>query len=425
MVGGAARADGASGEATAAPPRQDGPRIRVPLLDLTAQYAAVEDDVRRAIDPILQSQQFVLGEAVRECERAVAHYCGCAHGIGVSSGTDALLVALMAEGVGPGDEVVTTPFSFFATAGVVARLGATPVFADVDPVTLNLDPAEVERRVTKRTKALMPVHLFGRMADMDPIMEIARRRRLVVIEDAAQAAGAEYKGRRAGSIGHYGCLSFFPTKNLGAFGEGGMVVTNDANRARKVAALRVHGQTGEYVHAWVGGNFRLDALQAAVVRAKLPWLDGWSERRRANARAYARLFAASALGDDPRVELPGADDPPGGRQVFNQYVVRLPHRDAVKNRLARAGIGTAVYYPLPLHLQPCFSELGGRAGDCPASERAAARALALPVYPELAGEMIEAVAKAVEQAVAEEDGKAAAADRAGGEAGRAAGADAA
>ena len=403
MVGGAARADAGSAAAPAEPPRQGGPRPRrVPLLDLAAQYAAIEDDVRKAIDPILRSQQFVLGEAVRECERAVAQYCGCAHGIGVSSGTDALLVALMAEGVGPGDEVVTTPFSFFATAGVVARLGATPVFADVDPTTLNVDPAEVERRVTKRTKVLMPVHLFGRMADMDPIMDIARRRRLVVIEDAAQAIGAEYKGRRAGSIGHYGCLSFFPTKNLGAFGEGGMVITNDADRARKVAALRVHGQTGEYVHALVGGNFRLDALQAAVVRAKLPWLDGWSEGRRANARRYAELLGRrqQGPGGDSGLELPRMEEPPGGRQVFNQYVVRVPNRDAVRAALARAQIGTAVYYPLPLHLQPCFSGLGGRRGDCPVSERAADRVLALPVYPDLAETAIQRVAEAVEDAVA-------------------------
>ncbi len=375
--------------------------MKVPLLDLTAQYAAIEQDVRRAVAPLLRSQKFVLGEAVRECERRVAHYCGSAHGVGVSSGTDALLVALMAEGVGPGDEVVTTPFSFFATAGVVARLGATPVFADIDPATLNIDPAQVERRITKRTKVLMPVHLFGRMADMDPIMDMAERHGLVVIEDAAQAIGAEYRGRRAGSIGHYGCFSFFPTKNLGAFGEGGMVVTNDVARAERVAALRVHGQTGEYMHDWVGGNFRLDALQAAVVQAKLPWLDGWTEARGANARRYSELFADSALGGDPRVELPCTADPPGGRQVFNQYVLRVPNRDSVRRRLAQAGIGTGVYYPVPLHLQPCFAELGGKEGDCPASERAADGALALPVYPELAEEAIETVAREVERAVAD------------------------
>lgn len=376
-----------------------GPADPVPLLDLSAQFAQVEAEVRAAIDAVVRSQRFVLGEVVEECERALARYCGCAHAVGVSSGTDALLAALMAEGVGPGDEVVTTPYSFFATAGVVARLGATPVFADVDPVTLNIDPAQIERRVTKRTKVLVPVHLFGRMADMTPIMDIAERHGLVVVEDAAQAIGAEYRGRRAGSIGHYGCFSFFPSKNLGAFGDGGMVVTNDAERARKVAALRMHGQTRQYFHDVVGGNFRLDALQAAVVRAKLPRLDGWTEGRRANARRYADLLGREELGD-LGLELPAMDDPPGGRQVFNQYVVRVPDRDAVRAALGRAQIGTAVYYPLPLHLQPCFSGLGGRRGDCPASERAADRALALPVYPELAAGAIQRVAEALEGALA-------------------------
>lgn len=371
----------------------------VPLLDLSAQFAQVEAEVRAAIDAVVRSQRFVLGEVVEECERALARYCGCAHAVGVSSGTDALLAALMAEGVGPGDEVVTTPYSFFATAGVVARLGATPVFADVDPVTLNIDPAQIERRVTQRTKALVPVHLFGRMADMAPIMDIAERHGLVVVEDAAQAVGAEYQGRRAGSIGHYGCFSFFPTKNLGAFGDGGMVVANDAERAGRVAALRMHGQTRQYFHDVVGGNFRLDALQAAVVRAKLPRLDGWTEGRRANARRYADLLGREDLGD-LGLELPAMEEPPGGRQVFNQYVVRVPNRDAVRAALERARIGTAVYYPLPLHLQPCFSGLGGRRGDCPASERAADRALALPVYPELADGAIQRVAEALEGALA-------------------------
>ena len=371
----------------------------VPLLDLSAQFAQVEAEVRAAIDAVVRSQRFVLGEVVEECERALARYCGCAHAVGVSSGTDALLAALMAEGVGPGDEVVTTPYSFFATAGVVARLGATPVFADVDPVTLNIDPAQIERRVTQRTKALVPVHLFGRMADMAPIMDIAERHGLVVVEDAAQAVGAEYRGRRAGSIGHYGCFSFFPTKNLGAFGDGGMVVANDAERAGRVAALRMHGQTRQYFHDVVGGNFRLDALQAAVVRAKLPRLDGWTEGRRANARRDADLLGREDLGD-LGLELPAMEEPPGGRQVFNQYVVRVPNRDAVRAALERAQIGTAVYYPLPLHLQPCFSGLGGRRGDCPASERAADRALALPVYPELADGAIQRVAEALEGALA-------------------------
>lgn len=379
--------------------RLPGTRDAVPLLDLSAQFAQVEAEVRAAVDDVVRSQRFVLGEVVEECERALARYCGCAHAVGVSSGTDALLAALMAEGVGPGDEVVTTPYSFFATAGVVARLGATPVFADVDPVTLNIDPAQVERRVTKRTKAIVPVHLFGRMADMAPIMDVAERRGLVVVEDAAQAVGAEYRGRRAGSIGHYGCFSFFPSKNLGAFGDGGMVVADDAERARRVAALRMHGQTRQHLHDVVGGNFRLDALQAAVVQAKLPWLDDWTEGRRANARRYADLLGRRELGD-LGLELPAAEDPPGGRQVFNQYVVRVPKRDAVRAALGRAQIGTAVYYPIPLHLQPCFSGLGGRRGDCPVSERAADRALALPVYPELSEAAVQRVAGALEDALA-------------------------
>lgn len=379
--------------------RLPGTRDAVPLLDLSAQFAQVEAEVRAAVDDVVRSQRFVLGEVVEECERALARYCGCAHAVGVSSGTDALLAALMAEGVGPGDEVVTTPYSFFATAGVVARLGATPVFADVDPVTLNIDPAQVERRVTKRTKAIVPVHLFGRMADMAPIMDVAERRGLVVVEDAAQAVGAEYRGRRAGSIGHYGCFSFFPSKNLGAFGDGGMVVADDAERARRVAALRMHGQTRQHFHDVVGGNFRLDALQAAVVQAKLPRLDDWTEGRRANARRYADLLGRRELGD-LGLELPAAEDPPGGRQVFNQYVVRVPKRDAVRAALGRAQIGTAVYYPIPLHLQPCFSGLGGRRGDCPVSERAADRALALPVYPELSEAAVQRVAGALEDALA-------------------------
>ena len=264
--------------------------MKVPLLDLTAQYASIRDEIDRALAGVVTSQRFVLGTVVEACEEAVARYTGSTCGIGVSSGTDALLVALMAEGIGPGDEVVTTPYSFFATAGAIARVGATPVFADIDPVTLNLDPAQVAGRITKRTRAIIPVHIFGQMAEMEPIMEIARSRGLVVIEDAAQSIGAEHEGRRAGSIGHYGCFSFFPSKNLGCFGDGGMVVTDDAARADRVRALRVHGEGVRYRHKLVGGNFRLDALQAAVIRAKLPHLDGWTDARRSNAALYTRLL---------------------------------------------------------------------------------------------------------------------------------------
>jgi len=371
--------------------------MKVPLLDLTAQYASIRGDIEDALAAVVASQRFILGPEVEACEEAVADYAGCRHGIGVSSGTDALLVTLMAEGIGPGDEVVTTPYSFFATAGSVARVGATPVFADIDPVTLNVDPGRIAACVTARTRAVIPVHIFGQMAEMAPIMEIAESHGLVVIEDAAQAIGATHGGRRAGSVGHYGCLSFFPSKNLGCFGDGGMVVTNDAGRANRVRALRVHGEAVEYRHGVVGGNFRLDALQAAVVRAKLPHLDGWSDARRANAARYGRLLGDFAHEHPRRLRLPATVT---DRHVFNQYVVRVANRDLVRERLAAAGIGTAIYYPVPLHLQECFSGLGYAAGDLPESERAAELALALPVYPELAGARIEYVAGVLRAALA-------------------------
>ena len=370
--------------------------MKVPLLDLTAQYASIRDEIDDAVAEVVTSQRFVLGPVVEACEDAVARYTGSAHGIGVSSGTDALLVALMAEGIGPGDEVVTTPYSFFATAGVIARVGATPVFADIDPVSLNLDPERVADRITKRTRAIIPVHIFGQMADMVPIMEIARSHGLVVIEDAAQAIGAEHGGRRAGSTGHYGCFSFFPSKNLGCFGDGGMVVTNDAARADRVRALRIHGEGVKYHHPIVGGNFRLDALQAAVIRAKLPHLDGWSDSRRANAALYAQLLEDLAHREPSLLTLPRVVT---DRHVFNQYVVRVADRDRVRERLTAAGIGTAVYYPLPLHLQKCFAGLGYRRGDLPESERAADRAIALPIYPELTTEQMRRVALALRAAL--------------------------
>ena len=371
--------------------------MKVPLLDLTAQYASIRDEIDRALAGVVTSQRFVLGTVVEACEEAVARYTGSTCGIGVSSGTDALLVALMAEGIGPGDEVVTTPYSFFATAGAIARVGATPVFADIDPVTLNLNPAQVAGRITKRTRAIIPVHIFGQMAEMEPIMEIARSRGLVVIEDAAQSIGAEHEGRRAGSIGHYGCFSFFPSKNLGCFGDGGMVVTDDAARADRVRALRVHGEGVRYRHKLVGGNFRLDALQAAVIRAKLPHLDGWTDARRSNAALYTRLLGDFARREPSLLTLPRVVT---DRHVFNQYVVRVADRDRVREQLTAAGIGTAIYYPLPLHLQECFAGLGYRSGDLPESERAADRALALPVYPELTKEQIRYVAGALQGALA-------------------------
>ena len=368
----------------------------VPLLDLKPQYAAVKDEVDAAVADVIASQRFVLGPVVEACEEAVAAYCGCRHGVGVSSGTDALLLALMAEGIGPGDEVVTTPFTFFATAGAVARVGATPVFVEIDPSTFNIDPSLIEAKITPRTRAVVPVHLFGQMAEMAPVMEVADRHGLVVIEDAAQSIGAERDGQRAGSVGHYGCFSFFPTKNLGAFGDGGMITTNDPARAGKLRTLRVHGEHRKYHHRTVGGNFRLDALQAAVVLAKLPHLDGWIEARSRNAALYRRLIGA--LPDEPRERICLPREAPG-RHVWNQFVVQVPCRDLVKERLVAAGVGTAVYYPVPLHLQECFAELGYAPGDLPVSEEAAAQVLALPVFSELPSAAIRYVTRALGKAV--------------------------
>ena len=369
---------------------------KVPLLDLTAQYAAIGEEVDDAVARVVRSQRFVLGPVVEACEEAVADYVGARHGVGVSSGTDALLIALMAEGIGPGDEVVTTPFSFFATAGVISRVGATPVFADVDPVSLNIDPGRVAERITERTRAIMPVHLFGQMADMAPILEVARDRGIAVIEDAAQAIGARHEGRRAGSVGDYGCFSFFPTKNLGGWGDGGMVVTSDPERAERLRVLRVHGETTRYHHRLVGGNFRLDALQAAVLLAKLPHLEGWTAARIANAALYTRLLGRVAG------ECGEALQPPqvvAGRHVFNQYVIRVADRDRVRADLEAAGVGTAIYYPIPLHLQECFADLGHRPGDLPVSERAAGRVLALPVFPDLTESQIRHVARSLRAAL--------------------------
>lgn len=368
--------------------------MKVPLLDLAGQYASIKPEIDSALARVVDSQRFVLGPVVEACEDAVAAYVGSAHGVGVSSGTDALLVALMAEDIGTGDEVVTTPFSFFATAGAICRVGATPVFVDIDPVTFNIDPALIESKVTARTRAIIPVHLFGQMAEMAPIMEIAGRHGLVVIEDAAQAIGARHNGRRAGSIGHYGCFSFFPTKNLGGYGDGGIVVTHDPARAETLRALRVHGETSRYHHRFVGGNFRLDALQAAVIGAKLPHLDRWTDARIDNASLYHSLLRDVAARRPNAVALPRTVT---GRHVFNQFVVRTAERGRVQRHLTAAGIGTAIYYPLPLHLQECFAGLGYRPGDLPVSERAAREVLALPVFPELTAEQIRHVAQTLEE----------------------------
>lgn len=366
----------------------------VPLLDLKAQYAPIRNEIEAAIREVCESQHFVMGPKVTELEARIAEYSGTRYGIGVSSGTDALLVALMALQIGPGDEVVTTPFTFFATGGVVARLGARPIFCDIDASTYNLDPAKVreflatacERRPAGlinratggRVRVLMPVHLFGQMSDMQAMMTIAREFGLRVIEDAAQAIGAKDEGSRcAGSIGDIGCFSFFPSKNLGAFGDGGMCVTNDPEIAEKLRILRLHGGMPKYYHAVIGGNFRLDALQAAVLLVKLRHLDTWTEQRQQNARNYDRLF--ESFGDT--VVTPSAT--PGARHIYNQYTLRVSCRDPLRSHLQHKNVGTEVYYPVPLHLQECFRNLGYSKGDCPQAELAAQSVLSIPIYPEL------------------------------------------
>jgi dTDP-4-amino-4,6-dideoxygalactose transaminase len=361
----------------------------VPLLDLRAQYATIRDEIRAAIDTVVESQHFILGPEVEALEREVAAYVGCAFGVGVSSGTDALLAALMAINLRPGDEVITTPYSFFATAGAVARLGVRPVFVDIEPRTYNLDPERVAAAVTARTRAIIPVHLYGQMAELGPVLELAERRGLYVIEDAAQAIGAEDDGRRAGSLGQMGCFSFFPSKNLGGFGDGGMVTTNDPALADRLLLLRSHGARPKYHHAIVGGNFRLDAIQAAVLRVKLRYLDGWTAARQRNAALYRHLLATAG---DP-VATPA--ERPGVRHIYNQFVVRTGRRDELMAHLRKRGIGHEVYYPVPLHLQACFADLGYAPGAMPESEAAARETLALPIYPELSAEQIAVVVEAV------------------------------
>lgn len=367
----------------------DTPITAVPLLDLKAQYLTIREEIHAAMDRVIESQYFILGPEVEALEREVAAYSHCDYGIGVSSGTDALVVALMAIDLQPGDEVITTPYTFFATAGSIARLGGRPVFVDIDPLTYNIDPANIEAAITPRTRAIMPVHLFGQMADMDPIMEIAGRHNLVVIEDAAQAIGAEYKGRRAGSIGHLGCFSFFPSKNLGGFGDAGMVTTSDPDLADKVKLLRGHGAQPKYHHKVVGGNFRLDALQAAVLRVKLRYLDGWTAARQHNAICYRQMLAEAGT----PVGLPW--DAGYGRHIYNQFVIRSDHRDALMAHLKDRQIGTEVYYPVPMHLQECFASLGYKSGDFSASEWAAPHVMALPIYPELSEQMLISVVDAI------------------------------
>jgi dTDP-4-amino-4,6-dideoxygalactose transaminase len=376
----------------------------VPLLDLKAQFAQIRAEVMPLIEQVCTTQQFILGENVRAFEEEIARYCGSPFGVGVSSGTDALLLALMALGIGAGDEVVTSPFTFFATAGTIVRAGARPAFCDIDPVTFNISPSAVQtfierdcittgdglvNRATRgRIKAIMPVHLYGQAADMDGLMEIARRHGLKVIEDAAQAIGTEYRhGVRVGSIGDIGCFSFFPSKNLGAFGDAGLCTTKDPELAERMRVLRVHGGKPKYFHALIGGNFRIDELQAAVLRVKLKYLDGWTSGRQRNAAYYDREFSAASLGG--RVITPRAT--PGQRHIFNQYVIRVHQRDALRKFLADHGVGTEIYYPVPLDRQECFSYLGHAPGAFPESQRAAAETLAIPIYPELTEQQLGTV----------------------------------
>jgi dTDP-4-amino-4,6-dideoxygalactose transaminase len=363
----------------------------VPLLDLTRQYRPLREEFRQTLDRVCDSQRFILGSEVEDFEREAAAVLGVAHAVGVSSGTDALLEALMALGVGPGDQVIVPTFTFFATAGVVSRLGATPIFVDIDPVDFCLNPRQVRDRIGPRTRAVVPVHLFGQSADMGALIEAAGR--VPVVEDCAQSWGADFGGRQVGSIGIMGAFSFFPSKNLGCFGDGGMITTADEEIDRRLRELRMHGQSGPYEHPLVGGNFRLDALQAAILRVKLPHVAGWIEGRRANAERYRHLFAEAGL--DGTVGLPEAI--PGRGHTFNQYVVRVPRRDELRAFLTARGIGCAVYYPLPLHLQPCLAGLGHDEGDFPVAEKASREVLALPVYPELEESEQREVVAAIEE----------------------------
>ena len=367
------------------------PVTSVPLLDLQAQYRPLRAALLEAVTRVCDSQRCILGDEVLALEGELAAYLGVAHAVGMSSGTDALIAALMALEVGPGDEVITPTFSFFASAGSVSRLGATPVFVDIDPRTFNADVAAVARAITPRTKAIMPVHLYGQAADMTALVALADERGVPIVEDAAQAIGARDGGRAVGGLGRIGCFSFYPTKNLGAFGDGGLVTTNDGALAERLRLLRDHGQQPKYHHAVIGGNFRLDAIQAAVLRVKLPHLAGWTEGRRRNAARYRALFADAGLLDV--VTLPY--ERPDGYHVYNQFVVQVPERDALRAFLTGQGIGTEVYYPVPFHRQACFADLPSASGPFPHADAAAARVLALPIYAELRDQQLRQVVQAI------------------------------
>jgi dTDP-4-amino-4,6-dideoxygalactose transaminase len=372
----------------------------VPLLDLRPQYAPIRDEILAAVTRVCDSQRFIMGPEVEGLERELAAMLEVKHAIGVSSGTDALLVAMMALGIGEGDEVITSTYSFFATAGCVWRLGARPVLVDIDPVSYNIDPGAVAAAMTRRTRAIIPVHLYGLSADVDPILEVAKRAGVAVIEDAAQAIGTRYKGRTVGGIGTFGCFSFFPSKNLGAFGDGGLVTTNDGQLAHRTRLLRNHGAEPKYYHKVVGGNFRLDAIQAAVLRVKAPHLAAWTEARRRNAARYNALLAGAAASG--AVTLPV--EPPDRYHIYNQYVIRVKERDALRAHLEAAGIGTEIYYPVPFHLQECFAPLGYKAGAFPHAEGAASETLALPIFGELTEDQQRHVADVINRFLAKRPG---------------------
>lgn len=368
--------------------------MRVPLLDLAVQNAALRPEIEAALGRVLDTNAFILGGEVAELENELASYCGVNHAIGCASGSDALLLAMMAFDIGPGDEVITTPYSFFATVSAITRLGATPVFVDIEADTYNLDVSQIEAKITHRTKAIQPVHLFGQCADMTSLNAVADRHGIPVIEDAAQAIGSEENGVRAGALSAIGCFSFYPSKNLGGMGDGGFMTTNDDEIAEKLRALRVHGSKVRYFHKWVGLNSRLDGFQGAVLRVKLPHLDEWSDRRKANADLYRELFDRAGLTE--KVILPFEKEE--CRHIYNQFVVRVPSgRDPLRSYLTEKEIGTDIYYPVPLHLQECFAFIGYVEGDLPESERAARETLALPIYPELTSEQIGYVVDSISE----------------------------
>jgi dTDP-4-amino-4,6-dideoxygalactose transaminase len=366
----------------------------IPMLDLGAQYQSIRAQIREAIDQVLESQHFILGPEVKALENEVAAYCGRRFGVVVASGTDALTLALCASGIGTGDEVIVPSFSFIATADCVSLLGAKPVFVDIDPITFCIDPTQIEAKITSRTKAIIPVHLYGQAADMDVVLEVAGRHNLRIIEDNAQAIGATYKGRKTASMGDIGCLSFFPSKNLGGYGDGGMVVTDSEEAAQKLRSIRAHGSLKKYYSTEQGWNSRLDEMQAAILRVKLRYLDSWGQGRRDRAALYDRLLQAM-----PEVTLPAIAE--GRDHVFHQYTVRVPQRDRVQKLLTARGVASTVYYPTPIHLQPIYSSLGYKMGDLPECERAAQEALSLPIYPELTNDQIEYVAASLGQALRE------------------------